>query len=62
MYKPKKKRYPDLRTLYREMLLAKPKIRSIVFDGIKIVTKKAEYMMYDGELIIKDLTSKYTSV
>lgn len=53
MYTPKKKKYPDLRTLYREMLVAKPKIRSIVFDGIRIRTKKQVFMMYDGELIVE---------
>lgn len=54
MYKPKKKRYPDLRTLYREMLGAKPKIRKLEFDGIRIVTKKQLFLMYDGELIVQD--------
>lgn len=60
MYKPKKKRYNDLRSLYKEMLASKQK--GVTFDGIKIVSKKAEYMMYDGELIIKDLTKKSKSV
>ena len=53
MYKPKKKRYPDLRSLYREMLLAKPKLKGITFDGIRIKTKKQLFMMFDGELIVE---------
>ena len=62
MYTPKKKSYPDLRSMHAEMLSAKPKQKVLSFDGIKIVTKKAEYTMYDGEVYIKDLTSKSTSV
>lgn len=53
MYKPKKKRYPDLRTLYREMMVAKPKVKGLVFDGIRIKTKDQLFLMFDGELIIE---------
>ena len=49
MYKPKKKRYNDLRSLAKEMVDNKVKI--ILDDGFSITTKDGtRYMLYDGQI------------
>ena len=70
MYKQKKKTYPDLTSLYKEMLSSKPKIRSLSFDGVTITTKYTrkgvehilEYGMCDGLISVTDLTNESSSV
>lgn len=70
MYKQKKKRYPDLMSLYKEMLASKPKIRSLSYDGVSITHKYKrkgiehilEYGMCDGVISVEDLTNESKSV
>lgn len=50
-YEPKKKSYNDLTTLVKEMREAKVFVSS--FDGIRIETREATYMMYDGQLLVR---------
>lgn len=47
-YKPKKKRYNDLRTLSREMTEAKVKH---TFNGWKIETRVEKFTMVDSQLL-----------
>ena len=54
MYQPQKKKYNDLGSLHREMLTAGQKVTT--FDGAKILTKDAEYTLYDGQILIKSLS------
>ena len=60
-YKPKKKRYDSLSTLYREMLQDK-KVKNISFSGYSIEAKygrsKFSYGMVDGEIGIRDSKGK----
>ena len=50
-YSPKKKRYNDLSTLSREMTEAKIKHE---FDGISIRVGKQTFLLFDGDLVIKE--------
>ena len=50
-YEPKKKKYNDLRSLFREMIDAGVFVS--LFDGTRIETKEATYMMYDGQLLVR---------
>lgn len=50
MYQPKKQRYNDLRSLYKEMKENGHKVQN--FDGMKIYTKKANYGLVDGTVVI----------
>lgn len=50
-YTPKKKKYNDLRTLAREMIDARV---GMIYDGIRITTRKQIFTMFDGELLIRD--------
>ena len=49
-YEPKKKKYNDLRSLYKEMIDNKVKV--ITFNGAFIETKNQRWGMYDGELVV----------
>ena len=51
-YTPKRKRYPDLRTLSREMTQAKVKHE---YNGEKIQTKHQKFTMLDSEVLTKEL-------
>ena len=52
-YKPKKKKYNDLRTLSREM--TENKVKIILDDGFSITTKDGtRYMLYDGQVVIDE--------
>ncbi len=50
MYQPKKKKYNDLSSLYKEMLDNGHKVQK--FDGLSIHTKKAKYGLVDGTIVI----------
>lgn len=50
-YTPKKKRYNDLVTLSREMTDSKVKHE---FDGISIKKGKQTFLLFDGDLIVKE--------
>ena len=50
-YSPKKKRYNDLVTLSREMTDSKVKHE---FDGISIKTSKQTFLLFDGDLVVKE--------
>ena len=52
-YTPKKKKYPDLGTLAREMIDNK---MGILFSGHTITTKNQVFTMLDGEILIRDIT------
>ena len=52
MYKPKKKRYNDLSTLFKEMKDNSVKITD--FDGAKILTKGHKYVLYDGNITVTE--------
>lgn len=54
LYTPKRKRYPDLRTLSREMTQAKVKHE---YTGDKIKTKHQKFTMVDSEVLTKELES-----
>jgi len=49
-YEPKKKKYNDLRSLYKEMVDHNVKV--ITFNGAFIETKKQRWGMYNGELVM----------
>ena len=51
-YTPKKKKYPDLATLAREMIDNK---MGILFTGHTITTQKQTFTMLDGEILIRDI-------
>ena len=53
MYEPKKKRYNDLTTLFKEMKENNVKITE--FNGAAIITKGHKYVLYDGNIIVKEL-------
>jgi hypothetical protein len=50
-YSPKKKRYNDLVTLSNEMTNEKVKHE---FDGISIKTKKQTFLLFDGDIVVKE--------
>ena len=50
-YQPKKKKYNDLRSLFREMIDAGVFVS--LFDGTRIETREATFMMYDGQLLVR---------
>ena len=50
-FTPKKSRYNDLTTLSREMTDAKVKHE---FDGISIKAGKQTFLLFDGDLIVKE--------
>ena len=52
MYKPKKKKYNDLSSLYKEMKDDNVKITD--FDGAAILTKGHKYVLCDGVISIKE--------
>ena len=52
MYKPKKKKYNDLSSLYKEMKDDNVKITE--FNGASILTKKHKYILCDGVISIKE--------
>lgn len=51
MYKPKKKRYNDLKSFVKE--LTEEGVKILTFDGHKIVTKDYNYTLFDSTLITK---------
>jgi hypothetical protein len=52
MYQPKKKKYNDLSTLFKEMKDSNVKITE--FNGASILTKKHKYILCDGVISIKE--------
>lgn len=56
MYKPKRKKYPALATLMKEML--DHKVRSVKYDGYSIKTKTHEYTMVDSEIYIEEIKNE----
>jgi hypothetical protein len=52
MYQPKKKKYNDLSTLFKEMKDSNVKITD--FDGAAILTKGHKYVLYDGSIIVTE--------
>ena len=50
-YNPKKKRYNDLVTLSNEMTNEKVKHE---FDGTSIKTKKQTFLLFDGDMVVKE--------
>jgi hypothetical protein len=54
LYTPKRKSYPDLRTLSREMTQAKVKHE---YNGAKIETKHQKFTMLDSQVLTKELES-----
>ena len=51
-HKPKKKRYTSLTQFHGELRDAGVKVE--LFDGARIVTKDAEYTLFDSTLFVKD--------
>ena len=52
LYTPKRKSYPDLRTLSRELTQAKVKHE---YNGAKIETKHQKFTMVDSQVLTKEL-------
>ena len=52
IYEPKKKQYSDLRSLCEEMKASGHKV--LDFNGWILKTKEATYMMYEGEVLVKE--------
>ena len=50
-YQPKKKKYNDLTSFFKE--LKESGVPVIVWNGVEIVTKDARYTLFDGSLITK---------
>ena len=57
MYKPKRKRYPALATLMKEMLDDKS-VRALEYNGHSIRTKTHEYTMVDSEIYIEEIKNE----
>jgi hypothetical protein len=49
-YKPKKKSYNDLTSLYKEMIAEGIKVT--YFDGYRLETKHERWGMYEGRLMV----------
>ena len=52
-YIPLRKKYNDLRSLYREMI--EQNIRVVTFNGAFIETKNQRWGMFEGELVVWEL-------
>ncbi len=52
-YTPLRKKYNDLRSLYREMLDNQVKV--VAFNGAFIETKNQRWGMFEGELVVWEL-------
>lgn len=52
-YIPLRKKYNDLRSLYREMI--DQNIRVITFNGAFIETKNQRWGMFEGELVMWEI-------
>ena len=51
-YTPKKKKYSDLTSLYKEMVADKVKAK---FTGVNIITKKQVFGMFDSQITMREI-------